>query len=304
MKQGDLLNIRGKDLYVEVYGSAEKEAVLYLHGGPGESCYDFSVAQAEILAENFMVVAIDQRGVCRSEVIGTNEEFGLKDIIEDCEALRKELNISKWSLIGHSFGGFLSVLYASEFPDSIHKIIFEGPTFDFELTSRSLLRKTAALLTETGKHEAAKDCLALADTQEAVTIRELTEKYMEFSDLLEEERMRIYRFDLHSGVDYSYYTDDEWESFYDRSDIHYDRLREEGEIFKSLLPDLKALPHEMLLLKGDCDPAPCERQVAAFKDTKNGRVYTIQNCGHTPHYETPEEFTRVVNEFFGVKLTV
>ncbi|WP_421378457.1 alpha/beta fold hydrolase [Bacillus salacetis] len=297
MKQGELINIRGKGLYVEIYGSAEKDAILYLHGGPGESCYDFSVAQAEKLAENFMVIAIDQRGVCRSEGIGPDENFGLMDIIEDCEALRKKLNISKWSLIGHSFGGFLSVLYAAEYPDSIHKIVFEGPTFDFELTSRSLLRKTAALLNEAGKQEAAKGCLALADTHKTVTIRELTEKYMDFSDLLEEERMKIYRHDLHSGVDYSYYSDEEWESFYDRSDVHYDRLREEGMIFKSLLPNLKALPHEMLLLKGDSDPAPCERQVEVFQETENGSVYTVENCGHTPHYETPEEFTRVVTEF-------
>jgi proline iminopeptidase len=297
MKQGSLITIRGKGLYVEVYGTPEHDAILYLHGGPGESCYDFSVSQAEKLAENFMVVAIDQRGVCRSEGIGSDEAFGLMDIIEDCEALRKELNIPKWSLIGHSFGGFLSVLYASEYPDSIERIIFEGPTFDFELTSRSLLRKTASLLNEAGKKEAAKKCLAMADTQETVTIRELTEKYMEFSDLLEAERMKIYRYDLESGVDYSYYSDDEWESFYDRSDNHYDRLREEGKIFLSLLPILKTLPHEMLLLKGDHDPAPCERQVEVFKETENGTVYTVNNCGHTPHYEKPEEFTRIVNEF-------
>lgn len=298
MKKGNLINIRGKDLYVEVYSPEKEETILYLHGGPGESCYDFSIAQAEKLAEHFRVIAIDQRGVCRSEGIQPGEGFGLKDIIEDCEALREHFNIEKWSLLGHSFGGFLSILYTSEYPSSINKIILESPTLDFELTSRSLLRKTASLLKEQGKAGSAQECLALANTTEAVTIRELTEKYMTFSDMLGEERMKIYRYDLHSGVDYSTYTDEEWETLYDKSEIHYDLLREEGKIFESLLPLLKNLPHEMLLLKGDCDPVPCEVHISAFtENAENGRIYTFEQCGHSPHYERPDEFTEVVYEF-------
>ncbi|WP_456274594.1 alpha/beta fold hydrolase [Bacillus sp. AK031] len=302
MKKGKLVNIRGKGLYVEEYGSENEDAILYLHGGPGESCYDFSSAQAEKLAAQFRVIAIDQRGVCRSEGIQPGEPFGLNDIIEDCEVLRGHLNIAKWSLIGHSFGGFLSILYATRYPSSIHKIILEGPTFDFELTSRSLLRKTASLLEEQGKKAEAEKCLVLANTEEAVTIRELTEKYMKYSDLLGEERMRIYRYDLHAGVDYSAYSDDEWEAFYDNSDVHYDLLREEGKIFESLLSHFTLLPHDMLLLKGDCDPVPCDVQMKWYcSDAKNGSVYTFKDCGHTPHYEKPDEFTKVVSQFLRMK---
>ena len=89
---------------------------------------------------------IDQRGVCRSEEITEDEAFGLNDLIEDCEELRKSLQIEKWSIIGHSFGGYVALLYASIYPSSIEKIIFEGPTFDFALTSKALLQKTADLL--------------------------------------------------------------------------------------------------------------------------------------------------------------
>ncbi|MBL1705195.1 alpha/beta fold hydrolase, partial [Klebsiella pneumoniae] len=95
--------------------------------------------------------------VCRSEEITEDETFGLKDLIEDCEELKKALQIEKWSIVGHSFGGYLALLYAATYPNSIEKIIFEGPTFDFVLTSRSLLQKTGTLLKKYGKELVAED---------------------------------------------------------------------------------------------------------------------------------------------------
>lgn len=297
MKQGRLHKIRGKDLYVEEYGSHNQEAILYLHGGPGESCYDFSFHQAVRLQEQFRLIAIDQRGVCRSEGIETGEGFGLMDLIEDCEELRKILQIEKWSLIGHSFGGFLSVLYTSKYPDSIHKVILECPTFDFELTSRSLLRKTALLSRRLNNDEIADKCLLLADSKESISNQELTEKYLEYSDTLESERMKIYRYNFDNPTDYSQYSDEEWNRLYDKSDVHFELLREEGDIFISLLPLFEEIQHEMLLMLGEHDPVTCDKQVDAFNGSANGRTYMFSHCGHSPHYERPDEFREVVAAF-------
>lgn len=77
-------------------------------------------------------------------------------MIEDCEELKKVLQIKKWSIIGHSFGGYLALLYASIYPGSIKKIIFEGPTFDFALTSRALLQKTGHLLKKVWKRRSSR----------------------------------------------------------------------------------------------------------------------------------------------------
>ena len=107
--KANVMTIRNKGIHVETHGSKESPALLYLHGGPGESCYDFSFHQSGRLGKHFYLVAIDQRGVCRSEAIQENEEFGFQDLVDDCEALRKELGIDKWSVLGHSFGGFLAL---------------------------------------------------------------------------------------------------------------------------------------------------------------------------------------------------
>jgi proline iminopeptidase len=303
MKQGNFYPIRGKDLYVEEYGSNNKEAILYLHGGPGESCYDFSYHQSSRFQDQFRLIAIDQRGVCRSDGIKEGEPFGLLDLVEDCEELRKKLNVEKWSLIGHSFGGFLSVLYTSKYPDSIHKVILECPTFDFELTSRNLLRKTAYLSRQINNNEEiAEKCLELANSENVNSIQELTEKYLEYSDTLGSERMKIYRYNFDYPTDYSLFTDEEWNLLYDRSDVHFELLRIEGKIFETLLPALRTINNEMLLLLGEHDPVTCEEQVKEFeKSSKNRKVYKFYKCGHSPHYEKPDEFKDIVSKFLTMK---
>ncbi len=297
---GKLIEVRGKQLYVEEYGTKENPPLLYLHGGPGESCYDFTFHQRERLQDDFYVIAIDQRGVCRSEVIHENESFGLQDLIDDCEELRKHLQISRWSVMGHSFGGYLALLYTANYPDSVHKVLFECPTFDFELTSRFLLKRTGQVATKYNQHELGEKCLALAENQEK-TIQQLTEEYMELSDELGENRMEIYRYVHDHPTDYlAAYTEEQWETFYDRSDIHYDLLRAEGKIFKSLLPLLKEIKNPMLLMTTEFDAATCEKHIEAFKrDAQDGTIIHFEKCGHTPHYERADDFKNVLVEFIG-----
>jgi len=295
---GEMLKIRGKDLYVEEFGLKEKEPVLYLHGGPGESCFDFTFHQKHRLQNHLRLIAIDQRGVCRSEIITTEEKFGLMDIIEDCEALRKHLNIKKWSLIGHSFGGFLALLYTATYPNSINKVIFECPTFDFELTSRFLLKKTAEIAKKYGNDDLAKRCIEAA-LKDDKSPQQLTEEYGKLSEELSEKRMEIYRYINDNPSNYnSEYTDEEWDEFFDRSEIHYNRLCSEGEIFKSLLPKLKEVKNHMLLITTEFDAATCEKHIDTFKiDAAYGLIIHFKNCGHTPHYEDPDNFQRVILDF-------
>ena len=118
------INIGGKKIWYEVYGAEYNETLLYLHGGPGASCLDF-VNQARALSEKMRVVIFDQLGVLRSDAIAENESYGMEYQIDMVEEMRKLLGIEKWSILGHSYGGTLAVLYACAYPNSIHKIILE-----------------------------------------------------------------------------------------------------------------------------------------------------------------------------------
>jgi len=144
----------------------------------------------------------------------------------------------------------------------------------------------------------AKRCIEVAHSK-GKSPQQLTDVYMSLSDELNENRMEIYRYINDNPTDYySAYTEEEWEEFYDRSEVHYDRLRLEGEIFKSLLPKLNEVKHPMLLITAEHDAATCDNQINSFKqNAKQGLIYHFQDCGHTPHYEHPEHFKKVVIDF-------
>jgi len=107
--------------------------------------------------------------------------------------------------------------------------------------------------------------------------------------------MELYTYTFSNQTDYSVYTQEEWNDFDYNAEVHYDRLRDEGAIYETLLPVIKEIQSPMLLLLGKYDPVTCQKQIDAFK--KNARyrkIFIFNNSGHTPHYEESKLFSRVV----------
>src|SRR5689334_6823438 len=75
----------GDELYVEVWGASGAPALLYLHGGPGQGCYEFVQHQAARLSDKVRVVALDQRGVLRSAPALLGGPLSVADLVADCE---------------------------------------------------------------------------------------------------------------------------------------------------------------------------------------------------------------------------
>ena len=56
------INACAKQIYFEEYGTENNPVLLYLHGGPGESCLTYTY-QAKQLGSHFHVISFDQYGV-------------------------------------------------------------------------------------------------------------------------------------------------------------------------------------------------------------------------------------------------
>ncbi|AIQ55413.1 alpha/beta fold hydrolase [Paenibacillus sp. FSL R7-0331] len=288
--------IRGKRLYVEIHGDAAAPPLLYLHGGPGEGCYEFMLHQSQRLSGQLRLIGIDQRGVWRSEEIGESEPLALEDLVEDCEQLRKELGIAKWSVLGHSFGGLLGVRYAGKYPDSVESLILEGPSLDLPKSLQSWLRKAAGLYESLGKSEQAQACLAAAGDNRPPL--ELLHSFFELGQGLGELRMKVYTPNDGNNYTEMQYSDSETEEFGRRSYIHLSKLMEEGRMFDPVLPMLKELTVAVLLIKGRHDPITCEEQTRTFVEyTRNGTLKIYEECGHLPHFEAPDRFAADVIRF-------
>lgn len=100
--------------------------LLIINGGPGMNCEGFS-ALAMHLSEKLNTILFDQRGTGRSELKVIDSSTVTMDLmVEDMETLRKHLNLKKWIILGHSFGGWLAQHYAIKYPEKVEGLILSG----------------------------------------------------------------------------------------------------------------------------------------------------------------------------------
>lgn len=293
----DFLYIRGKRLYVHVTGPISAPVLLYLHGGPGAGSYDLEMLQEKLLAQHVRLITLDQRGVLRSDPLETNEPFGFQDLLEDCEAVRGELGLSQWSVLGHSFGGYLAVRYALAYPEAVQCLIFENPAFDLELSARSLLQAAAHAFSAGGDEANAARCEA-AVAQES-SPKEIWGAFMEMGNVLGAQRNSLYvhgpekNFFEHL-MEQSPFPADYWS----RGGSHQQKLFEEGEIFQSVLADLPKLTQPALLIKGKYDAVTSSQQIERFQQAvPEARLLICEESSHFVHFEEPQVFANTVSQF-------
>jgi proline iminopeptidase len=110
----------GVMIYYKAFGKGEP--LLILHGGPGAS-HDYFLPYLLPLARKNRLIFIDERGSGRSQKIENASAYTVDNMVEDAEAVRKELALGKISLLGHSCGGVLALAYALKYQENLSHLI-------------------------------------------------------------------------------------------------------------------------------------------------------------------------------------
>lgn len=133
------------NLYVKQSG--EGIPCLFIHGGPGEGSLDFEALGGNSLESFMQMIYFDQRGCARSSG-NSSDDYSIERIIDDIEEIRKNLGISKWIVMAHSFGGIIAANYAYKYEEFVDKLILLNCTLSMEHSFSSQLDYGITLLSK------------------------------------------------------------------------------------------------------------------------------------------------------------
>lgn len=298
------VDIYGKKIYYEMYGAQQSNTLLYLHGGPGASCLDF-VNQAKALSRKVRVLIFDQLGVLRSEAIAGDEDYGMEYQIEMIEEMRKSFGIETWSILGHSYGGMLAVLYAHSYPDSIHKVILECPSLLFEDSAKSVAEYMSDHIESLNNRAASELC----EKMKAAEVQGRPEALFDLIALLNyvtDPKLRNY---LH-GVSFEEYqmsmdTSGITNEMWGKGNRHVEKLIGKKDLsakkitmVDNFLPMIREITLPVLLINGKYDPACTKYQTEYMTgNVQNLTQAVFEHSGHFPRIEEAAKYTNTVLDF-------
>jgi proline iminopeptidase len=115
-------------IWYEVRGSAPGRPLIVVNGGPGfDHTYVLCSDVWDAMAKRRPVVFYDQRGNGRSSALSKEQSCTLADQIADLEGLRRQLGAERADFLGHSWGGYLVMAYATRYPEHVaHLLIVDS----------------------------------------------------------------------------------------------------------------------------------------------------------------------------------
>ena len=114
-----MLPVNGLQLHLVEQG--EGPPVLMLHGFPEYSGAWHAVMQG--LGTQFRAIAVDTRGVGRSQVPDNVDAYAIGELVEDVRQIIGALGLRQLTLVGHDWGGFIAWEVAIRHPELLHRLV-------------------------------------------------------------------------------------------------------------------------------------------------------------------------------------
>ncbi len=122
--------VQGGIIWVRVNGKVGPKAgnpatpVIFVHGGPGGTHVGFG-NMLSLDAER-PVILYDQLDSGLSDHPGDPANWRVERFVAELEAIREELGIERWHVIGHSWGAAIALEYAAAYPQHTASAVLAG----------------------------------------------------------------------------------------------------------------------------------------------------------------------------------
>eukprot|EP00892_Ulva_mutabilis_P010791 jgi/Ulvmu1/8084/UM004_0321.1 len=111
-------------VYFEQYGNPCGMPALFVHGGPGASCFQRHATFFN--PELYNIILLDQRGCGKSTPSACVHENNTDELVADIEKIRTHLGVESWILLGGSWGVALALAYAIQHPARVLGMVLRG----------------------------------------------------------------------------------------------------------------------------------------------------------------------------------
>lgn len=265
------VTVAGRSLHFLEWGRADAPVVLVLHGFTGHAWQADHPAQ--VLAERYRVVALDQRGHGDSD---RAEVYGSVPMAADVIGLLDALGVDRVALVGHSLGGIVGTCVTALHPERVTRLVLGdiGPEFAAAGVAR-IQRNVAERDVFTSVEDAVTVQAELNPTADPIALRHRVEH-----NLVEQEDGRLtWKYDraLRDGsARYeNYSTDEQW------------------AFFASI-----AVP--VLIIRGELsDILSVEIAERMLTVNPNASLVTLPGAGHSIATDAPDRVTAALGEFLG-----
>ncbi len=276
-QQSKRIESSGVDISYQSFGSGMP--LLIINGGPGFSSEGFVPLAKEISAMGYKTILFDQRGTGKSLVVSTDSSNVNMDLmVADMEAIREDLNLDNWAVLGHSFGGMLGSYYTANFPERVNSLILSssgGLDLDLLNTARDDIyaRLTEIQIDSLNYWRVRRDSSKIASLKFAEIYAHAYVFDKQFVPVVA-ERLTQGDLALNALV---------WQ---DLIRMNFD-----------CKPKLASFKNEVLIIQGKEDIVPTKLALQAKKVFANSYLALLDSSVHYPWLDQPEKFFATVDLF-------
>ncbi|MGE0825603.1 MAG: alpha/beta fold hydrolase [Candidatus Binatia bacterium] len=267
--QDKFVTINGLRLHYLDWGTTGKPPLVLLHGGSAYAhWWDFI---APTLAEDFQVLALDQRGHGDSEHVNP-PAYASRHYVSDLREFMLALGLQRPVLMGHSMGGHNSIIYATQYAHDLSALVLVD--------------------TDAAYPEAAVQFLHKLGEKPAKEFSSFAEAMSRFQFLPRETFISAEKLQYIASFAFKERADGKWIAKLDRNTLFRDPI--DG------IPLLGKITCPTLVVRAEHTPLLTDKKVERLMNgLPNGQWVEVKNTYHHVMLDNPQGLVKVVRDFLG-----